>query len=91
MRSLIRFQRQAICQEEEDAEDAFMAIIALALLGKPNHILSLRMYLTHPDLLGNPRTNSPWNHMRLVWNDHAFITVMGIDVATFEAILKHFD
>jgi hypothetical protein len=29
--------------------------------------------------------------MCLVWNDHAFITVMGIDVATFEAILKHFD
>ena len=78
-------------QEEEDDDDAIMAIIALALLGKKNHIQSLRTYLTRQDLLGDPQGNSPWNHMRSVGNDRAFITVMGIDVAAFQALLEHFD
>ncbi|PLW56814.1 hypothetical protein PCANC_01744 [Puccinia coronata f. sp. avenae] len=65
--------------------------MALALLGKRVHIQTLRTYLTCKDLMGNPQTNSAWSHMRLARNDRTFITVMGLDVATFEAILEHFD
>jgi hypothetical protein len=68
-----------------------MAIMTLALLGKRVHIQTLQTYWTFKDLMGNPQTNSAWSHMRLARNNRAFITVMGLDVATFEAILEHFD
>ena len=77
-------------QDEED-EEILISIVALAVLGTPVPFRSLRTYLTRPDLPGNPRTNSAWTHMRSVGNDWAFVTVMGIDVRTFEAILVPFD
>ncbi|PLW42722.1 hypothetical protein PCANC_07918 [Puccinia coronata f. sp. avenae] len=77
-------------QDKEDKE-VLLAIVSLAVLGKPVAIRSLRTYLTRPDLPGNPRTNSAWTHMRAVGNDRAFVTVMGIDVQTFEEILVPFD
>jgi hypothetical protein len=85
-----------IMDEDEDRQDEgdkeiLLAIVALAVLGKPVAIQSLRTYLTQPDLPGNPCTNSTWTHMRAVGNDQAFITVMGINVRTYEAILVPFD
>jgi hypothetical protein len=77
-------------QDEEDKE-ILLAIVALSVLGKPVAIQSLQTYLTQPDLPGNPRTNSAWTHMCAVGNDRAFITFMGIDVQTYEAILVPFD
>jgi hypothetical protein len=75
-------------QEEDDK--AVIIIVALALLGKRVPIRTMRMYLTMPDLTGNPRGTSAWNHLQAVGNDRAFITVMGVDVRTFEALLDPF-
>ena len=47
-----------------------------------------RTYLTHPDLNPSPCIGTPWQHMHARGNDCAFITMMGIDVATFEYILN---
>ena len=44
-------------------------------------------YLTHSDLNPSPHIGTPWQHMHARGNDHAFITTMGIDVATFEYLL----
>jgi hypothetical protein len=60
-------------------------------LGKPVVHWSLQTYLTQQDLPGNPRTRSVWTHMHSVGNDRAFVTVMGVDVQTFESILVPFD
>jgi hypothetical protein len=78
------------CQEEED-KDNLIVIVALAVLGKPIPIRSLRTYLTRQDLAGHPRTSSAWTHLQSIGNDRAFVTVMGIDVATFESLLVPFD
>jgi hypothetical protein len=71
------------CQEEED-KDNLIVIVALAVLGKPIPIQSLQTYLTCQDLAGHPCTSSAWTHLQSIGNDCAFVTVMGIDVATFE-------
>jgi hypothetical protein len=47
-----------------------------------------RLYLTRPQLLPNPHINTPWQHLHGSWSDCAYITTMGFDVATFEAILN---
>ena len=47
-----------------------------------------RTYLTRFDLNPSPRIGTPWQHMHARANDHAFITTMGIDVATFEYLLQ---
>ena len=48
------------------------------------------MYLTYADLAGHPRASSAWMHMRQIGNNWVSITVMGIDVRTFEALLVPF-
>jgi hypothetical protein len=73
-------------QQDEDNK-AVVIIVALALLGKR---VPIRTYLTRPDLTENPQGTSAWNHLRDVGNDRAFITVMGVDVQTFELLLIHF-
>jgi hypothetical protein len=77
--------------EEEDNDDAFFLFTALALIGKQSPMRSIRTYLTCKDLPGHPRFCSTWTHMQEVGNNQAFITVMGINVATFESILVPFD
>ena len=47
-----------------------------------------RTYLTRPDLNPSPRIGTPWQHMHARGNDHAFITTMGVDVATFKHLLN---
>jgi hypothetical protein len=77
--------------EEEEDDDAFFLITTLALMGKHSPIWSIQTYLTCKDLPGHPRFCSTWTHMREVGNNQAFITVMGIDLATFESILVPFN
>jgi hypothetical protein len=78
------------CQDKED-KDILLAIVALAIFGKPVVHRSLQTYLTQQDLPGNPCTRSAWTHMRSVRTNRAFVTVMGVDVQTFESILVPFD
>jgi hypothetical protein len=47
-----------------------------------------RTYLTRPDLLPNPRVDTPWIALYSSQNDRAFITTMGFDVATFDFIIR---
>jgi hypothetical protein len=48
-----------------------------------------QLYLTCTDLLPNPCTDTPWLALYHSQNDHAFITTMGFNVATFHDILHH--
>jgi hypothetical protein len=45
-----------------------------------------RLYLTRPDLLPDPRDNTPWQTLFHSQSDRAFITTMGFDVVTFNLI-----
>jgi hypothetical protein len=47
-----------------------------------------RQYLGRPNLLPNPRVDTPWNRLYENGEDHAFITTMGIDTSTFRTILE---
>jgi hypothetical protein len=49
-----------------------------------------RRYLTRADLLPDPRVNTPFQAVRNARNDRAYITTMGVDVATFEYLLSEF-
>lgn len=48
-----------------------------------------RRYLRHPQLLPNPQSNTPWQVLLASQDDHAFITMMGINCATFNYILSN--
>ncbi|KAF9039695.1 hypothetical protein BDZ89DRAFT_945205 [Hymenopellis radicata] len=47
-----------------------------------------RLYIIRPELLPNPRINTPWQALYHSQSDRAFITTMGFDVAAFNAILR---
>ncbi|KAJ3963269.1 hypothetical protein EV361DRAFT_813509, partial [Lentinula raphanica] len=47
-----------------------------------------RLYLTRPQLMPQPRLDSPWIRLWEGQNNRAFITTMGLDVATFRLILE---
>ncbi|KAG7092852.1 hypothetical protein E1B28_009167 [Marasmius oreades] len=47
-----------------------------------------RLYLTRPQLMPNPQVESAWMHLWHGQEGCAFITTMGVDVATFDYILK---
>ena len=78
-------------QRKNEEDEAAATIIALAYLGKRGPIRTLRTYLTCEDISGHPRYSSPWTHLRQAGNDRAFITTMGVDVRTFEALLIPFE
>ncbi|KAA1126785.1 hypothetical protein PGTUg99_020147 [Puccinia graminis f. sp. tritici] len=78
-------------RHEEEEEDALAAFVGSAILGRPTPIRTLRTYLTRDDLAGHPRSSSAWAHLRAVGNDRAYVTTMGVDVQTFEALLEHFN
>ncbi|KAG2356386.1 hypothetical protein BDR07DRAFT_1613096, partial [Suillus spraguei] len=46
-----------------------------------------RLYLCRPQLLPNPRINTPWKVLYDSQHDRAFITTMGVDVPTFSSLL----
>jgi hypothetical protein len=46
------------------------------------------LYLTRPQLLPNPRGETPWQVLYATMNDRAFITTMGFNVDGFHMILR---
>ena len=91
-----------LMQETEDMEDVFEADLyntqlsaALLILGaeesqvlRSEHRNQTRNYLCRPQLLRDPRNNTPWQALFNSCNDRAFITTMGFDVETFELIVR---
>ena len=91
-------------QEEEDDEDAVeqeleqsaaLAAVALIVVGaeesrrlRAEHRQPRRLYLCRPQLLPNPRKDTPWQVLYKSRSDRAFITTMGLDVDAFEHIIK---
>jgi len=47
-----------------------------------------RRYLTWLNLLPNPRTGTAWQKLYASRSDRAYITTMGLDVSTFNAVLQ---
>ena len=47
-----------------------------------------RLYLCRRELLPNPHAGTPWQRLWSTQEDHAFITTMGFDVATFRKLLE---
>jgi hypothetical protein len=47
-----------------------------------------RLYLCRPQLLPNPRINTPWQRLYHSRSDRAYITTMGVNVDTFDKILE---
>lgn len=82
--------------EEQDHDDEITQIAALT--GATVYLEALetqhrrsqrrrRLYLVRNELLPNPREGTPWQKLFHTQSDRAFITTMGIDIATFNYIL----
>ena len=83
------------CQEEEDNGQAARVVLGLAVAlathsreAKTARRSARRFSLLRAHLLPNPRIGTPWQHLYASQSDRAFITTMGFDVATFNAILQ---
>lgn len=81
-------------EEEEELAELAIGMMAMVQIGaeearrlRAERRLIHRTYLTRPDLLPNPRVDTPWQALYHRRNDRAFITTMGLDVATFNLIL----
>ena len=91
----IASQHQLELDEDREFLDQVRLLTAVLIVGSnEDHAWSVknrcprRQYLGRMNLLPNPRVGTPW--MRLYENheDRAFITTMGIDTSTFNAILE---
>ena len=78
-------------EEDEDLALLSLAVVALwadgARLARAERRFPIRRYLCRAQLLPNPRQGTPWQVIYESHDDRAFITTMGIDCATFHAIL----
>ncbi|KAJ7233613.1 hypothetical protein B0H12DRAFT_1076556 [Mycena haematopus] len=78
---------------EEDWEMAAAGAAVIWLGAEEAHILRAerrqqsRLYLCRPQLLPNPRFDTPWQILYASQNDRAFITTMGFDVKAFTSII----
>lgn len=86
---------EAEADMEDELLDQAVGLLVLMHIGteelrrlRAERRLAHRTYLTRPDLLPNPQLNTPWQTLYHRRNDRAFITTMGIDVASFELILN---
>jgi hypothetical protein len=91
--ALMILEEEDIEEEEDDINQA-AAVGILVYAGaeesrqlRSDRRSSRRTYLTRPELLPNPRENTPWKSLYDSQSDRAFITTMGFDVATFHGIL----
>ncbi|KAI0369732.1 hypothetical protein BV20DRAFT_1113454 [Pilatotrama ljubarskyi] len=83
--------------EDEEDEDAELAFLAAFILGgaaeaqQMKHDARRRRYLRRAELLPDPQRpgGTPWQRLYESRNDRAYITTMGIDVATFDFILEN--
>ncbi|KAG2336009.1 hypothetical protein BDR05DRAFT_978872 [Suillus weaverae] len=76
--------------DDERARVLAAAIIAGSEVSRQERIDTWRphrLYLCRPQLLPNPRINTPWQVLYDSQNDRAFITMMGVDVSTFSSLL----
>jgi hypothetical protein len=87
---------QEIDDEETEEADRYQTLTTVALIvmgievGRLSQIERRnisRLYLCRPQLLPNPRNGTPWQTLLHSRSDRAFITTMGIDVATLEYII----
>ncbi|KAH9933851.1 uncharacterized protein B0H18DRAFT_1115213 [Fomitopsis serialis] len=80
--------------ELEDEERLRLGLAAALILGALDSRLTRatnhrQTYLTCPELMPDPRINTPWQRLWESQNDRAFITTMGIDVETFHYLLHN--
>ncbi|KAJ8509483.1 hypothetical protein ONZ45_g8351 [Pleurotus djamor] len=94
---LMALMDEESAEEEEETEASNGGLYALILLGavqgqqlRIDKRHPRRLYLIRPDLLPNPRVDTPWQKLYAGQRDRAFITTMGVDVATFTYILGFF-
>jgi hypothetical protein len=83
-------QHTLVNDEEEELKMVAATLVAGVELARLHRIESRnpsRLYLCRPQLLPNPRLNTPWQALYESQNDRAFITTMGFDVRTFGFIL----
>ena len=79
--------------DEIEREQAASAAAVIVLSAEEARILRAerrkqsRLYLCRPQLLPNPRFNTPWQVLHASASDRAFITTMGFNVKTFKAII----
>jgi hypothetical protein len=87
---------QEVDDEETEEVDRYQTLttITLIIVGMELGQLSQtkrrnisRLYLCQPQLLPNPHDSTPWQTLLHSQSDRAYITTMGIDVATFEYII----
>ena len=81
--------------EEDEAINRARILMAFLVVGSnEDHTWSVRnryprrQYLGRKSLLPNPRFGTPWTRLYKHHRDRAFITTMGVDTLTFDAILN---
>lgn len=75
-------------EEEKNAALVMLSSMVDARQRRQEQRAKHRLYLTRPDLAQHPRDGTPWHALYQNQHDRAFITTMGIDVATFHYILN---
>jgi hypothetical protein len=82
-----------INSDTDDEDKDFMQalyLIAPDVLAQIRHNqhAQTQLYLTCPELLIHPQGRTPWQVLYHRNNDHAFITIMGLNVQTFYLLLE---
>ncbi|KIP10780.1 hypothetical protein PHLGIDRAFT_65051 [Phlebiopsis gigantea 11061_1 CR5-6] len=89
-----RYLDDCSIDEEQDDDERRLALLALCIVVGAEQARLLRnarrrrTYLTRPELLPNPRSDTPWQALYSSHNDRAFITTMGVDNETFHYLLE---
>ncbi|KIK52702.1 hypothetical protein GYMLUDRAFT_250962 [Collybiopsis luxurians FD-317 M1] len=90
----LTFQQQTEQEEEEQQllDLIILAAVAFGILNNEDECIRRMnpscLYLTRPQLMPHPCLESPWIRLWQGQDDCAFITTMGLDVATFHFILE---
>ena len=88
-------QHQLELDEEAEFLNQMRILAAVLIVGSnEDHVWLVKnccprwQYLGWTSLLPNPRIRTPWIRLYENREDWAFITTMGVDTSTFDAILK---
>lgn len=95
LNNLLVSQNLLMADEESEARDRLRLLTAtLIIRSNEDHMWVVRnrrrcrQYLARPNLLPNPRVDTPWRRLYRNGEDRAFITTMGVDTTTFRMILE---